>query len=349
MSIVQIGAKCIDVPLSTSEVYYYETRHENGLCTIFESKNKRERIDSIFNFYEKQFIYLPDWTTAENKSRLVESARYHNPRLNEVCDSDVEIPSYSSIAKSFHFLEPIQSPSLVRYCGSRDGQLFFSITAIESRDIRKLRSEFKHYLANCQDLKDDEPKETTSRHPYSHAMRLQTADDLFDTEVEIIGREIKERIERLRAKGLSAVAIKSLIDNADDSPSHLLIDKHNRLFLTDFNNREIKLSPLHKAVFFLFLKHPEGIYFKDMESYKEELYDIYSGITGREDAGAIDGSIDRLVNPYDNSINEKCARIKNAFVSEFREEIAQWYFIDGRKGEKKSIKLPREMVIWEIK
>ena len=60
-------------------------------------------------------------------------------------------------------------------------------------------------------------------------------------------------------------------------------------------------------------------------------------------------SINKLTDPYDNSINEKCARIKNAFVSEFREEVAQWYFIDGNRGEKKTIKLPRELVTWEIK
>ena len=64
---------------------------------------------------------------------------------------------------------------------------------------------------------------------------------------------------------------------------------------------------------------------------------------------AIEDSIAKLTDPFDNSINEKCARIKNAFVSEFREEVAQWYFIDGSKGEKKSIKLPRELVTWEIK
>ena len=159
--------------------------------------------------------------------------------------------------------------------------------------------------------------------------------------------EIKERIEQLRAKGLSSLAIRKLLDDDSDKPSKLLIDRHNKIFLPDYNNKEIKLSPIHKAVFFLFLNHPEGIYFKDPPSYKEELGRIYGSITGREDRDAIDESIEKLTDPFDNSINEKCARIKNAFVSEFREEVARWYFIDGSKGERRMIKLPRDLVTWE--
>ena len=99
----------------------------------------------------------------------------------------------------------------------------------------------------------------------------------------------------------------------------------------------------------MFLRHPEGIYFKDLGNYRDELSKIYNEITGRDDVAAIEESINKLTDPFDNSINEKCARIKNAFVSEFREEVAQWYFIDGNRGDKKTIKLPRELVTWEIK
>lgn len=56
-------------------------------------------------------------------------------------------------------------------------------------------------------------------------------------------------------------------------------------------------------------------------------------------------NVDNLTDPYDNSINEKCARIRMAFVSSFSDELAGWYYIDGRKGDRKCIRLPRELVI----
>lgn len=48
-----------------------------------------------------------------------------------------------------------------------------------------------------------------------------------------------------------------------------------------------------------------------------------------------------------NSINEKCARIRGAFVGEFDDYMAKYYYIDGKRGEVKKIALPRDLVIWE--
>lgn len=108
----------------------------------------------------------------------------------------------------------------------------------------------------------------------------------------------------------------------------------------------LTILPL-KTVFILFLRHPEGIYFKELDDYRGELFDIYSSITGRSDTKAIMQSIEKLTDPYDNSINEKCARIKMAFMSKFNDEIARWYYVDGKKVEKKTILLPRDQVTWE--
>jgi hypothetical protein len=38
---------------------------------------------------------------------------------------------------------------------------------------------------------------------------------------------------------------------------------------------EIKMEPLTKAVYLLFLNHPEGILFKHLPDYRQELANIY--------------------------------------------------------------------------
>jgi len=58
-------------------------------------------------------------------------------------------------------------------------------------------------------------------------------------------------------------------------------------------------------------------------------------------------SIDDICNPLNNSINEKCARIREAFVANFDSEIAKNYCVTGEKGQPKRIILDRSLVIAE--
>ena len=104
---------------------------------------------------------------------------------------------------------------------------------------------------------------------------------------------------------------------------------------------------LPKAVFLLYLKHPEGIRFCDLPDYREELYHIYASFSGRDDANDIRASIDDVTNPLSNSINEKCSRIRHAFLCKFEEKLARNYYITGDRGTAKKIILPRELVTWE--
>jgi hypothetical protein len=64
-------------------------------------------------------------------------------------------------------------------------------------------------------------------------------------------------------------------------------------------------------------------------------------------AADISRSVAAATNPFNNSINEKCARIREAFVSQFDEEIAKHYFVTGKRGEAKVITLARELIEWE--
>lgn len=128
--------------------------------------------------------------------------------------------------------------------------------------------------------------------------------------------------------------------------SKLTITKNGAVVLSDYG-KEVKLEPIVKAVYLLYLKHPEGIAFKCLPDYREELTDIYVKIKpyGLNDRAI--RSIEDVTNPLLNSINEKCSRIKAAFQAEVDASLAEQYYILGKSGEIKKIALPRELVVWE--
>lgn len=107
------------------------------------------------------------------------------------------------------------------------------------------------------------------------------------------------------------------------------------------------MTPLVKAVYLLFLRHPEGIIFKHLMDYRDELKDIYKKVRGNRGIFTLNRSVDDIADPTKNSINEKCARIREAFVTKFDERLAKHYIITGERGEPKCITLPQDMIIWE--
>ena len=170
--------------------------------------------------------------------------------------------------------------------------------------------------------------------------------DYLDDDTEELMEEVKERICKLRQRGIAEYLLERLI-HPDDRLSRLVVTKDYRIVLPDYQDMEIKMEPLAKAVFLLFLKHPEGIAFKSLPDHRKELADIYTKL---RPAGLTDRamqSIEDVTNPLLNSINEKCARIRGAFVGEFDDYMAKYYYIDGKRGAVKKIALPRDFVIWE--
>lgn len=161
----------------------------------------------------------------------------------------------------------------------------------------------------------------------------------------ILIAEVKEKVRMLKELGMSDGEIVSSL-RISQSLKKLVISKNYRLFL-DEERKEVHMEPLVKAVYLLFLKHPEGIVFKDLPDYRMELADIYNKVRpwGLNERAL--RSIEDVTNPLLNSINEKCARIRKVFATILDSSVAEHYYIRGTRGKAKCIDLPREMVVWE--
>ena len=157
--------------------------------------------------------------------------------------------------------------------------------------------------------------------------------------------EVKDMVRKLRSYGVQMADIAAVLHEDDPMPE--LVITHNYRILIGEKRQEIKMEPLVKAVYLLFLKHPEGILFKHLPDYRKELTEIYVKLKPYGLSDRVVQSIEDVTNPLLNSINEKCARIRGAFVGQFDNHLAQHYYIDGKRGNAKKIALPRDLVVWE--
>lgn len=130
--------------------------------------------------------------------------------------------------------------------------------------------------------------------------------------------------------------------------SRLIITHDYKIILLDYGELEIKLNPLHKSLYLLFLSHPEGIYFSKMEDYKEELLHWYYRLSNRKISETFEKSIADICNPMENSLYEKLSRIKKEFVTQMDDRVAKMYYITSLDvGSPKKIALPNELIFWE--
>ena len=193
---------------------------------------------------------------------------------------------------------------------------------------------------------------------------------MTDRTPEEIAAELSQLVRALVAAGRNDLLLRSIgvsvleelrIEAAKSRLSRLLITKDYRIILVDYDNKEVEMSPVHKAVYLLFLNHPEGIEFKKLSDYRDELLGYYMATAKLMDKQTIVDSVDMLVNPLNNSINEKCSRIKSIFLNMMNQYTANYYIISGHTQKHfagsskiwyerlKNIKIPRELVIREDK
>lgn len=182
---------------------------------------------------------------------------------------------------------------------------------------------------------------------------------------EELAERLQDIVAKLKTMGRSDLILRSIggstleelkLETAKRTLSRLVITSDFRFLLPDFGNVEVDLQPVHKAVYLLFLNHPEGIEFKRLAEYRDELRRWYRMTARLMDNEKIEESILHLTNPLDNAINEKCSRIKRAFMEVMDEYHAYYYIISGHsafnaKGSSKMwykrlkvILLPRNLV-----
>jgi hypothetical protein len=131
-------------------------------------------------------------------------------------------------------------------------------------------------------------------------------------------------------------------------PSRITITPgvHDILF-TDMGNAKLELTPLEKIVYLLFLHHPEGIANNEMDQHRQWLTEMYMQVAPTFVPVHLTKSINNIIGSGENSLSEKCSKIKSKIINLVGEEMAKHFIIEGERGGRKRIGLERGMVEWE--
>ena len=183
----------------------------------------------------------------------------------------------------------------------------------------------------------------------THESAPSSLDEILDEDVRETLEELEKKIERLRLLGIPLDIIVAFVARYE-TVSRLLITDDLRIFLPDYNNIEIIMPALYKAVYLLFIYHKkEGLVLQQLENYHSELEKFYRKtkkvecLTPRQLE-----SINRLESSWndDGSIYVVLSRIKKLFINAIDEHLAKHYYIEGRPGQPYNIALSHDLIIW---
>lgn len=319
-----------------SQIVYIENEYDEAVNSYII--DNYETICSLFKRHGYRFCYLPIVSKNVNDNEIIS---YYAPYRGSIEKKTVG-NDYLLMGMSADERAKIR-PSLL-YCFKADNRIYYKRVVID------LENDSNNYFKSLLRIIVNDIDSHTPRIRYSlsanHAMYDYVQAEYPDMETQQLINEIEARVAKLAQKGISERILQQIVSKPE-VVSRMRITRDYRIILSDYNDMEIVMTPLVKAVYFLFLRHPEGIVFKNLMDYRAELQKIYEDIKGeRLDDKKMQSIID-ATDPTKNSINEKCARIREAFVTRFDERLAVNYIIQGERGEAKRIPLHRGFVDWQ--
>ena len=328
-------------------IFYVEPYFEES-CNKAIVENYRF-IKERFELKKIPFIYLPKLLSEDSFNRIMD---YNHPYFKNYDKVD-PAKIYPLLIKHYDIIS--ERPALVYVSDRNEEVVKVDIDEEElSTYIEEISDKIHRIKTEIQLREVQKPRfrcRSVDRVKNVLFEYENDADENFNTDAFEIPDDLRKKIYELREAGYLSKLIEFLeeLQKTTRKLSRLQITNDYKIYLMDYDMKEVKMSPLPKALYLLFLNHPEGILFKELPVYRNELMTIYKNISLRENPDEARESIYKMTDPFDNSVNEKCSRIRAAFLSVFSDDIAENYYITGSRGNTKKILLDRELVVYKKK
>ena len=99
--------------------------------------------------------------------------------------------------------------------------------------------------------------------------KIKITKDMEQFHCFILLEDVKEKVRRLKSYGISDDELEELLHEEEIFPQ-LIVTKDYKIVIGDEIQCEVVLEPLVKAIYLLFLSHPEGIVLKCLPDYRRE-------------------------------------------------------------------------------
>lgn len=157
--------------------------------------------------------------------------------------------------------------------------------------------------------------------------------------------KIREKISKSKDKaGFYAKLIQGL--EKYKPRMSLEIHKDYSIHLPECDNEELKLSPVLKSFYFLYLRHPEGIRYEDLCFFQTELTRIYSKILGHVLSPEESKSIKRYTEER-KMTDQARSKIKAKLRTKLKKENYEPFIIEGKRGDQMKIVLAKDSIKWD--
>jgi len=119
-----------------------------------------------------------------------------------------------------------------------------------------------------------------------------------------------------------------------------------KIYFTGLGDAELKLTPLEKIVYLLFLLHPDGLHINEVYNHTDWIEKEYGILGNFRTVPELKNSVRQLTDPTENSLSEKISRIRKKIQRLIGDDLAVQYIIEGPRAEPKKILLNRSLVDW---
>ena len=128
------------------------------------------------------------------------------------------------------------------------------------------------------------------------------------------------------------------------TPGHVLVNGDLKIVLPEYDEMEIKMPAMCRAIYILFMKHRvqsgSGIILKNIDEYRDEIIDIYSMVKPGANEARVEESVNNLCNPFGEALNQTISRINRCVRNVIPDrELVRNYCITGERGQQYGILL----------
>lgn len=290
-----------------------------------------EELKQIFSREFLDFCYVPevcerfwemselDWFKMPYDRRMLRTYGTHL-KTHEVFNSEVCAG------------EPVPPSLICNEYGSRKGEhLAFSAFHLDFSNLKNesmIMDEFRH-IARA----------------YSRKKTMEYKKDVKDQETVQLLDEMERIARALIVKGVKTQVFDEMISMLDQ-PSPMRVGWRGHIEIPEMGDMEIRLNPMQKALYNLFLNYPEGLLADEIVGHKKELLRLYSESSVLDTLDAIENAVDAVLSEDKQEFYVNVSRIKARFKEKLGPKMAEHYIIKKEDDGRYRISLPHDMVSW---